>query len=333
MKKDDIISALVHLGSKMGDSLKDDQGLFEMAYLKNNWFTRANIELCFQSWIDLLKEDSLISWSKGVNYANEPKIVGLVLAGNLPLVGLHDLVSVLITGHSAKLKLSSDDSVLMQWVIDVICSFNPIIQKRIVKAERIKEIDAVIATGSNNTSRYFEYYFKDIPSIIRKNRTGIAVLKGDESSENLRSLGKDIFSYFGLGCRNVSKIYIPQNYNFTKFIEANLDYEELVNHNKYANNYTYHKSIFLMNGTVHLDTGFLLLKEDENLHAPLGCAFYQHYKDLDKLVDKLNTQKEEIQCVVSDGTFPGSIGFGETQNPALNTYADGVDTLAFLGRI
>jgi len=332
MHKQDIISSFIELGSRLDQTISQDDGLFERAYLKNNWFTADNIALCFENWSKNLQKESLSSWLGESDWRNGKK-VGIVMAGNIPLVGLHDLLAVLGTGHYAKIKLSSSDDILMNWLIRQLIEIQPKFEDRIEIVERLKGIDAVLATGSNNTSRYFEYYFKSIPSVIRKNRTGVAVLDGNENKDDLINLGRDIFQYFGLGCRNVSKIYVPEKYDFTDFIVANEPYQDLINHNKYANNYTYHKAIFLMNMTPHLDSGYLLLKEDGNLHAPLGCTFYQHYQNIDSIVDKLYGLKSEIQCVVSNGLIPDSIGFGTTQSPSLQTYADGIDTKTFLSGI
>ncbi len=252
------------------------------------------------------------------------------MAGNIPMVGFHDLLSVLCTGHNAMVKLSQNDEVLMKFVVAKLNEINPKLGERIHIAERIQKPDAVIATGSNNTARYFEYYFRDIPRIIRKNRTSIAVLSGKETDEQLGLLADDIFQYFGLGCRNVTKLLIPQEFDITRILDNLIKYQNLIDHNKYANNYTYHKAIFLMNLTEHLDTGYVLAKEDEKLHSPLGCIFYERYNTLDDVEHQLSELEEEIQVVVSDIDQLSAQPFGSTQATQLTDYADGVNTLNYL---
>jgi hypothetical protein len=257
------------------------------------------------------------------------------MAGNVPCVGLHDMLCVLITGHHFVGKVSSKDAGLMQAVIDLLLAIEPSFSSYISLSEsRLENFDAVIATGSDNTSRYFEYYFGKYPNIIRKNRHSIAVLSGNETYEELHHLATDIFAYYGLGCRNVSKILVPKDYNLADLLNHFDDYKHLINHNKYANNYEYHRAMYLMNMVEHLDTGFALIKPDESLGSPVGVIYYQHYSNLDGILNYIDTHTEQLQCVVStiEG-IPNSIPFGQAQNPLLTDYADGIDTIEFLATL
>lgn len=260
----------------------------------------------------------------------------MILAGNIPLVGIHDVLSVLISGNHALIKASSQDNRLIKAVLNRLVAIEPAIAKQFTFVERLEGFDAVIATGSNNSSRYFEYYFGKVPHIIRKNRNSVAVLTGHETNEQLFSLGADIFSYFGLGCRNVSKIFIPRDYRLATFFEAIEPYHDIIDHHKYNNNYDYNKSIYLVNRNEHLDNGFLLLKEDTGLISPLAVLFYEYYDDMEELSAKLNDQSSNIQCIVSETPLNVNsqpVAFGKSQSPALWDYADGVDTMDFLTKL
>lgn len=264
---------------------------------------------------------------------HQRKKVGLILAGNIPLVGFHDVLSVLITGNFALIKASSQDARLIKYVLEMLSVIDPAFAERYEFTERLENFDAVIATGSNNTSRYFEYYFGKLPHIIRKNRSSVAVLTGAETTEQLFRLGHDIFDYFGLGCRNVSKLLVPKGYNFNLFFESIEAYNDIINHHKYNNNYFYSKSIYLVNSDKHLDNNFLLLKEDSRMASPLAVMYFEYYDDLTKVEAKLNDDAEQIQCVVSTAPLDIKsqvVGFGQSQQPKLWDYADGVDTMAFL---
>jgi hypothetical protein len=319
------------LGEAIDPNKNDLNSVLEHAYIKNNWFTQSNVSFCLSNWSKCLNESDLTEWLSDVTEENpSPKTVGIVFAGNIPMVGFHDLLSVLCTGHKARVKLSQNDEVLMKFVIDKIAEIDAELGGRIEVAERIVRPDAVIATGSNNTARYFEYYYRDIPHVIRKNRTSVAVLSGKESDEELDRLADDVFQYFGLGCRNVTKLLIPAEFDITRVLDHMVAYENIIDHNKYANNYTYHKAIYLMNLTEHLDTGYILVKEDENLHSPLGCIYYERYTDLDHVKSTLSGLNDEIQVVVSSMNGIESQPFGTTQATRLDDYADGVNTLNYL---
>ncbi|MEZ4843863.1 MAG: acyl-CoA reductase [Bacteroidia bacterium] len=333
LSKEEIIAAFAELGYRLRPENPNIQWPKEQAYLANNWFTDDNLNYCLANWQLALSQEKIETWLADVIPTQHPKMVGIVMAGNIPLVGLHDLLCVLAAGHKAKVKLSSNDEAMMKFVIRKLAEINPKFGKFIVVAEQLKNIDAVIATGSNNTARHFSYYFRNIPALIRHNRTSVAVLTGSETSQDLKNLANDIFRYFGLGCRSVTKLFVPDKYDITQFLRETEGYSDLINHNKYANNYTYHKAIFLMNSTRHLDTGYLLVKEDEHLHSPLACIFYQRYIMLDEVKNMLKTQEQDIQVVVSNHKEIDSIPFGTSQLTSLTDYADGVDTLQFLTKL
>lgn len=328
------IHILSQLGTFLNEESTKDNPVFTKAYQQNPWFTIEYTKKAIAAWGDQLNTEHLNKWLSVYQDMPQPapKNVVVIMAGNIPLVGLHDLLSILVCGHKAIVKLSSDDTVLMKWVIENIINIAPEWADKIeITDERLpKNFDAVIATGSNNTNRYFEYYFKTKPSLLRKARTSVAVLTGNETPEDLHKLGEDIFTYFGLGCRNVSKIYVPEGYDIAHFYEGIADFYEHINHNKYANNYTYHKAILLMNLTKHFDNNFLLLKEDTNIASPLGVMFYEQYTNLDELSKTLENNKDQIQCVVSKISLNNSVPLGKAQQPELTDYADGIDTVKFL---
>jgi hypothetical protein len=297
---------------------------------ENGWFTHENIILSLESWAKLLDKNLLNIWLSNYDIAKKSKIIGLVLAGNIPMVGFHDILSVLITGNKVLIKLSSQDSLIIPFLLRVLIKIDHQFNDKIsYTKDKLLLFDAIIATGSNNTARYFEYYFRDKPHIIRKSRNSVAVLSGNESTEDLYNLGKDIFNYFGLGCRNVSKLFVPRNYDFTMFFEAIFSFNSIINHHKYANNYDYNKTVYLMNSISLFDNNFLILKEDSSIASPLGVLFYEYYDELDEVIQVLAHQKDTIQCVVS-AVLEGAVAFGESQKPSLQDYADGVDTIQFI---
>ena len=309
--------------------------ILEEAERKNAWFDRENCLMTLHHWAGLLKKENLSQWLSSYSIENIPqKRIALILAGNIPLVGFHDLLCTLLIGHTAIVKLSSNDKILLPFLISELKNLTPIFEDKIIfMEEKLTDFDAVIATGSNNTARYFEYYFGKKPHIIRKNRNSVAILTGEETKEELELLGKDIFTYFGLGCRNVSKIFIPENYDFTNFFQAIYSFHSVMNHQKYINNYDYNKAVYLMNLEQLLENGFLLLKEDKHYASPIATLFYEKYTNISSLQERLTEDKELIQCIVSNGSFPNSITFGQAQIPSLRDYADGIDTIAFLNNI
>ena len=310
--------------------------LLSLSQSHNGWFTPEQVYFAVESWAKALREDNLNKWLSAYPFdcAQDDKTVktiGLILAGNIPLVGFHDFLSVLITGHKVLVKASSNDQHLLAFLADYLISIEPKLSYYISFTDgKLENFDAIIATGSNNTARYFEFYFKDKPSIIRKNRNSVAVLNGNESHEDLVNLGEDIFRYFGLGCRNVSKLFVPKDYNFDAFFKAIYAYKDVIFYEKYSNNYDYNKAVFLMSNFKLLDNEFLTLKEDTSYASPISSVFYEYYEDIADLQKRLESESDQIQCVVSNNLIPNSIPFGQTQQPKLWDYADNVDTLRFL---
>lgn len=310
--------------------------IIEKQQYQNGWFTKDQVTFALQSWANALTYENLKNWTKPYEFPkdSEPKIIGLILAGNIPLVGFHDVLSVIISGNIAKIKLSSNDQQLLKFIAKYLTTLNSEFSERILfVSEKLENFDAVIATGSNNTARYFEYYFRDKPNIIRKSRNSVAILTGNESKEDLIALGEDIFRYFGLGCRNVSKIFIPKDYDFKLFFEAMYEYGDIIHYDKYANNYDYNKAVFLMSNFKLLDNEFMTLKEDEGYASPISSVFYEYYDTVDAVLQKLEADAEKIQCITSNNLTKNSIPFGKTQKPELWDYADNVDTLDFLLKI
>ncbi len=301
----------------------------------NGWFLPEEVKFSFANWADALTKENLETWSNKYDINNNSqKTVGIVMAGNIPLVGFHDLLSILISGHKVLIKLSSNDNKLIplccEYLIRVNDNFKSLIE---FTHGQLKDFDAVIATGSNNTARYFDYYFGKFPNIIRKNRNSIAVLTGSETTKELEALGEDIFRYFGLGCRSVSKIFVPKDYNFDTFFKAMYKFKYLLDNDKYANNYDYNKAVYLMSEFKILDNGFLILKEDESYASPIGSLFYEYYDSIEVLSEKFSKDVEKIQCIVNFPQSTSNVEYGATQKPTLTDYADGVDTMEFLLKI
>lgn len=305
--------------------------LIQLSQSHNGWYTPDQVYFSIQSWAKALTQENLDQWTSSYDFTTtESKTIALILAGNIPLVGFHDFISVLVSGHNVLVKTSSNDQHLLPFLAKYLITVEPQLANKINFVEgKLEGFDAVIATGSNNTARYFEYYFKDKPSIIRKNRNSVAVLNGQETKEQLIALGEDIFRYFGLGCRNVSKLFVPKGYSFDAFFEAIFEYQEVIHYEKYANNYDYNKAVFLMSNYKLLDNGFLTLKEDSSHASPISSVFYEYYDSLTEIEKRLETEAETIQCIVSNNLVQNSIPFGQTQRPQLWDYADHVDTISF----
>ncbi|WP_278022212.1 acyl-CoA reductase [Flavobacterium ginsengisoli] len=312
----------------------DFNNLIHLSQSHNGWYTPEQVYFSIQSWAEALTKENIDKWLSvyKIEENNEnPKTIALILAGNIPLVGFHDFLSVLITGNKALIKTSSNDQHLLPFLAKYLIAVDEDFKNKITFVEgKLENFDAVIATGSNNTSRYFEYYFKDKPSIIRKNRNSATILTGKETNEDLEALGEDIFRYFGLGCRNVSKLFIPKGYTFDAFFQAMFKYQDVIHYEKYANNYDYNKAVFLMSNFKLLDNGFLTLKEDSSYASPISSVFYEYYENLEDLEKRLQEDTDQIQCIVSSNLTTNSIAFGETQKPQLWDYADNVDTITFL---
>ncbi|GGX04302.1 acyl-CoA reductase [Aquimarina muelleri] len=301
----------------------------------NGWFTKENILFSLKQWGNALTKENLDNWLSSYSLTkNKAKTIGTIMAGNIPLVGFHDFLSVLISGNKILVKQSSNDNQLLPFLSTYLIAIEPRFKDRIsFTFDKLKSFDAIIATGSDNTSRYFEYYFSKVPNVIRKNRNSVAVLTGSETKEELQALGEDIFRYYGLGCRSVSKIMIPKNYKFDLFFEAMYDYHDIMNSAKYANNYDYNKAVYLMSNYKLFENGFLMLKEDESYASPIATLFYEKYESIDLLIKKIEKDKEKIQCIVGNSFLSGCIEFGQTQNPMLSDYADGIDIIEFLTKI
>ncbi|WP_447641822.1 MULTISPECIES: acyl-CoA reductase [Chitinophagaceae] len=323
------ISFLVDLGKYIESQAPEWQFAKQTAFHKNIWFTPENIDLaCKNITENFLQKDKLESWAAQYqvpDHLDNPKTVGLVMAGNIPLVGFHDFLCVFISGNRQKIKLSSKDEALLPFLIQTMAKSCPEVEQYVVFAEMLKNCDAYIATGSNNAGRYFDYYFGKFPSIIRRNRTSVAVLNGMESEQELSLLAEDIHSYFGLGCRNVTTLYVPDNYNFIPLIEVLKKYDSLLDYHKYKNNYDYQLAILLLNKKYYMSGGALLLEENPLVFSPISTIHYQYYKDEKKLEEQLKNS-EDIQAIIGQKY----IGFGQAQLPTLMDYADGVDTMQFL---
>lgn len=304
--------------------------LLRKSEIENSWFTQESQRFALKQWADLLTEENLNHWLSKYKPSHDSKKVGLILAGNIPMVGFHDVISVILSQHIALIKLSSKDRTILPFLLNKWQEFSEAeLQYEFV--EKLQDFDAVIATGSNNTARYLEYYFKDHLSIIRKNRTSIAVLKGDETPEELQLLAEDIFRYYGLGCRNVTRLFIPQDFVIDGLFENFLNFKEIINHNKYANNYEYNRAIYLLNQERFWDNNFVMLKEDEALFSPLSVINFTRYKNIDEVKSFINENEENIQAIAAKPELGlDSIALGEAQNPDLETYADHVDTMQFL---
>ncbi|GAA4319118.1 acyl-CoA reductase [Mucilaginibacter gynuensis] len=332
------IKAFSVLGEHLRNPDDELQQLIASEQYHNAWFTPASVNAAVAAIAETLNSYDLTKWTSQyiIDQNKSAKKVGLILAGNIPLVGFHDILCVLITGNHALIKASSQDARLIKYILHKLVTIEPAFTDSYSFVERLQGFDAVIATGSNNTSRYFEYYFGKVPNIIRKNRNSVALLTGNETAEQLFNLGHDIFDYYGLGCRNVSKLLVPKDYDFTFFFESIEAHNDIANHNKFHNNYDYNKSIYLVNRDKHLDNGFLLVKEDERFASPLAVLYFEYYDDLAAAEEKLNLQTESIQCVVTAAplNIPNQVvGFGQSQQPGLADYADGVDTMAFLSSL
>ena len=312
------------------------RNLITDVYHFNGWFTEPMVRYMIGAIGESLKREDLEHWAamyqKQLKQGSEPKTIGVVMAGNIPLVGFHDLLTVLLSRNRILAKLSSDDDKLLPAIADLLIQIEPGFKEFIEFADgKLAGFDAIIATGSNNTARYFDYYFGKYPNIIRKNRTGVAVLAGIESAVELNELSNDIFRYYGLGCRNVSKIFVPEGYDFSMLLDTLGSRNDIAENHKYFNNYEYNKAIYLVNSTAHLDCGNVLLTQDTQFASPVSVLYYEYYRDLETLIERLKAEAENIQCVVSTvEKIPGAIPPGMSQQPKLWDYADGVDTMNFI---
>lgn len=330
------LAAFVALGQRLATVSPDViTTLAARARNQNAWFDEPSVTAALAGLAHMLAEEPLRHWA--TRYPPEPTTVhkiGVVMAGNIPMVGFHDMLCVLLSGHVLLAKLSADDTVLMTWLMEELTRLEPRFTDAIQVLPRLNAADAYIATGSDNTARYFEFYFGKKPHLIRRNRTSLAVLTGDETSAELALLGPDIFQYYGLGCRNVSKLFVSTGYDFTPLLDALQTCEGVLNHHKYNNNYDYNKSILLVNRVPHYDNGFFLITKDPKLVSPISTVYYGEYESEVDLVDQLTDVAAQTQCVVSaSARFAGSLPFGQAQAPGVAEYADRVDTMEFLAQL
>ena len=331
-------SAFVRLGQWMRDVDKDSiEAVLQQAHNENQWFTPENSLAAIRNLGQMLVEKQLNEWLANYEFKeNEPKRIGIIMAGNIPLVGFHDLLCVLLSGNVAVVKMSKDDKVLLPFVLERLFEIEPALKPQVELAEKLENYDAAIATGSNNSAMHFEYYFRKVPHIIRRNRNAVAVISGNETPEELADLGHDIFDYFGLGCRNVSQIYLPQDFDIGRFYEPLQQYSEIINHNKYANNHTFQKAIHIMNLVPIFDNDFLILVEHEQIASPTATCHYQRYNDIIEVEKVLTSKQDQVQCIIAQPntlkiikTYP----FGKGQQPKLWDYADGADTMRWVANL
>ncbi len=333
MHANNTISDFVSLGKAIKEKIITNNELLLKAYYHNRWFTVENIILSLKAISEYyLNENKLKTWLSSYKIPiHQPKRIGIVMAGNLPLVGFHDFLCVLASGNIAVVKMSSKDKILLPEIIAKLIEIQPDYKDKIIFTETLKNIDAVIATGGNNSARYFDYYFGKYPNIIRKNRNSIAILTGNESSEQLLKLGNDVFLYFGLGCRNVSMIFLPEGYDITKLLsewEGKFNY--LMDETTYRNNYDYNRTLLLMNKIQHYASDYVMLNQDETIATPVSVLHYQFYNNIQEVKSFISSNNEAIQCVVAENENLNALPFGSSQQPELWDYADNIDTMSFL---
>lgn len=334
MTLEERIDAFAKLGNIIKNISEEDlDKLCSRVENNNSWFTPSQTKNALNALLVFLDKDRLREWLAvyDLREGNDPKSIGILMAGNIPAVGFHDLMCVLLSGHSACIKLSSSDQVLFNWLIENLVSVEPKFKSLISVEEMLKNKDAYIATGSDNSARYFDYYFGKYPNIIRKNRTSVGILDGSENEDDFKKLATDIFQYYGLGCRNVSKIFSPNKEVLISFLDSIEDFGEIANNHKYFHNYEYNKSILLVNKEDHLDNGFLILQENKGLVSPISVLYYEVYNTIEELNGLVNWVGNKIQCILSNKAwFNDSLDFGQSQCPRLEDYADGIDTISFL---
>lgn len=323
------IDLLKGLGEYISSDGDDWKAAKERAYQQNTWFIPEFVDLATNAIANsFLQEKELTTWAKKYNIPAEnpsPKNVGIVMAGNIPLVGFHDFLCTFIAGHRQTIKPSSKDDLLIRHLVRQLYSADPSTESLISFADRLKGCDSYIATGSNNSARYFDYYFNKYPHIIRRNRTSVAILTGNETTDELERLADDVYQYFGLGCRNVTKIYVPKHYEFLPLLEAFKKYNYLSDHSKYMNNYDYQLAVLILNKKYYMSNKSIILLEEPALFSPISQLNYEYYNSVDELNGSLQHQ-QDVQCVVGKQAIP----FGQAQQPSLTDYADGADTLQFL---
>ncbi|MFT4092508.1 MAG: acyl-CoA reductase [Niabella sp.] len=330
MNVSDRIDLMVQLGQYMQQNDTEWQQAKEQAYISNRWFLPEFIDLSIHNILKyFLRKDILEAWTArypGIGKAMaHPKLIGIVMAGNIPLVGFHDFLCVFISGNKCLIKPSSKDEILIKHLAGKLIEWAPELKDFSGFAALLKNCDAYVATGSNSTAGYFNYYFGKYPHIIRRNRTSVAILTGDETEKELKALADDVFQFFGRGCRNITKLYVPENYDFIPLIEIFKKYDYLADHHKYKNNYDYNLALHILNNKRYMSTAALLFVEDSNLFSPVSQLNYEQYTHVQAIEEKLKTS-EEVQCIVGKRFVP----FGQAQCPSINDYADGVDVMKWL---
>lgn len=332
-KRETIIQAFDELGCFLREELSADsewlKTLCHQAYINNGWFEEREVKTALDYWSHVLNQNTIETWVTDYAYTKSSKKVGLILAGNIPMVGFHDILATILSGHHALIKLSSSDNVIIPTLIDKLKEYCPGISEHLTLADRLKGHEAAIATGSNNSTRYFKSYFEHLPNVIRGNKTGIAILTGEETGEDLNGLMRDYFTYFGLGCRNVTKLYLPVDFDLNKIFEASTAFPYLMDNKKYANNYTYHKALMMLERRDVLDNDLILLTPNPSLYSPVSVLNYEYYKSEDELNKSIEQNLNQIQCVVGLNHRK----LGSAQSPKLDDYADGVNTLDFLSNL
>ncbi|GAB4242784.1 MAG: acyl-CoA reductase [Saprospiraceae bacterium] len=338
MNANERIAALVSLGERLSQPDEFLEALMQRTQYNNAWFTIENQKLALGAIVQhFLQKDKLENWAAAYRLRPEGpgKTVGMVMAGNIPLVGFHDLVCTFVAGHKAQIKLSEKDQYLLPYLLKLLKEIAPGSEQYFEIVEKLQGFDAVIATGSNNTARYFEAYFGKYPHIIRRNRNAVAVLTGRETADELKELGKDIFRFFGLGCRNVSKLFLPTDYDFNALLETLHEYRDLVLHDKYKNNFDYNLALVMLNRTPYYNNGCVILQENPQTASRIAMVHYEYYDSEKEVHEKIAATREEIQCVVGNSeqlSLPdtGLVPFGKSQEPGLADYPDGVDVMRFM---
>lgn len=333
MNQEEIIGTMNYWKNIFLSDTDERKEIIESAFQHNKWFTPENILLMLENissyFLDKKLLTDFVKKYENNGWNENGKTVGLIMAGNIPLVGFHDLLCVLLSGNNALIKLSSKDKILLPWLAKKLLEINPAFESKIIFAEVLKDMDAVIATGGENAGRYFDFYFGKYPHLFRGNRGSVAVLNGDEKNRDLKELGEDIFSYFGLGCRNVSKLLLPRNFNFDKFFKGISSFKKVEEHTKYKNNFDYNLTLFLLNKTPHIHNEFLILAENKEIVSPVSVLHYEFYENENHLREIILRDKEKLQCVVGKNFQ----AFGKTQSPQLADFADGIDTFSWLNKM
>lgn len=323
------IIAFVELGNYMVENPIELQETIHKTYVYNNWFTKENTLNALKNIAtNFLNKNKLENWLSNyeVNSTDNPKTIAIVAAGNIPMVAFHDILCVLITGNTLQLKLSEKDKFLLPFLLNKLIEIEPAFKNKIAIQEKLENFDAIIATGSNNSAKYFEYYFGKYKNIIRRNRNSIAILNGNESLEEIEKLSDDIFDYFGLGCRNVSKIFIPNNFEIISLKDGFSKHIDVMQHNQYMNNLDYQRTLYLMNQTPLVDIDFINITENKSLHSPISCLHVERYETIDDVNNFIIDERDNIQCIVGKDY----LSFGDSQQPTLSDYADNVDTIKFI---